>query len=261
MVNPSVADVAAAIEEFAPCKLQESYDNSGLQLGNPNMSVSAVLLSLDITEDTIYEAVERQCNMVVSHHPLLFNGLKQIVGNTPTQRIVEFAIRHNMAIYSAHTNLDSAVGGVSSEIGRMIGLKDEKILEPRTENEGLGVVGNIQPMPKMQFLRKLKEAFKVKALKYSRQSSTVVIRRVAICGGAGASLIKNAIDADADIYVTGDVKYHDFTTYGQDILIADIGHFEGELCARRILGGIIQKKYPELPLCISEREDNPIAVL
>ena len=93
-----VKDIASAIEEFAPKSLQESYDNTGLQVGNPDMDVSAVLLCLDVTEDVLAEARRRQCNMIVSHHPLLFSGLKRISGNTPTERIVIEA-RHYLQLY------------------------------------------------------------------------------------------------------------------------------------------------------------------
>jgi len=260
--NITVADVVSAIETFAPRQLQESYDNSGLQIGNLQSKVDAVLLCLDVTEETLREAVERECNMVVSHHPLLFRGLKQIAGLTPTQRMVEYAIRHSIAIYSAHTSLDSTVGGISAEMARMIGVKVQSVLEPKDDPQyGLGVVGNIQPMPTMQFLRKLKDAFGVKALRYSRENPKVVIRRIAICGGSGASMIQSAIKAGADIFVTGDIKYHDYTTYAEDILLADIGHYEGELCARRILAKVIQNALPDTGVCLAETEVNPVAVL
>ena len=125
-----VKDIASAIEEFAPKSLQESYDNTGLQVGNPDMDVSAVLLCLDVTEDVLAEARRRQCNMIVSHHPLLFSGLKRISGNTPTERIVIEALRHNIAIYASHTNLDSASEGVSYEIARMLNMTNLKVLCP-----------------------------------------------------------------------------------------------------------------------------------
>lgn len=255
-----VKDIAQAIEEFAPKQLQESYDNAGLQVGDPEMTVSAALLCLDVTEDVLNEALERHCNLIVSHHPLLFKGLKEVTGRTATERIVIRAIKENLAIYSAHTNLDSAWEGVSYEIAHILNLHNISVLEPKAENPstGLGVIGDIQPLPKLEFLRKIKEAFKVKCLRYSAQSPQLVVRRVAICGGAGASLIKGAINAGADIIITGDVKYHDFTTYGLDIIIADIGHYESELCSEKILSRIIREKYPDTVTYFAESESNPI---
>lgn len=255
-----VKEIAAAIEEFAPCRLQESYDNAGLQVGNPEMSVSAALLCLDVTEDIFDEAKKRECNLIISHHPLLFSGLKSVTGRDAIQRIVIRAIKENIAIYSAHTNLDSTWNGVSHEIAHSLGLKDIEILEPNgvEEQAGLGVVGNITPVPKLEFLRTLKKLFNVKSLRYSSQSPQLVIRRVAICGGAGASLIKAAKTAKADVMVTSDVKYHDFMSHALDILIADIGHYESELCTKKIFSRIIREKFPNFVTYFAETEKNPI---
>ncbi len=258
-----VSDIAAAIEDFAPLHLQEDYDNAGLQIGDPGMEVSGVLLCLDVTEEALDEALRRSCNMVVSHHPLIFRGLKQLTGRTDTERIAIRALRDNVAIYSAHTNLDSAWDGVSHEMAHMLGLTDICVLEPRdaSRREGLGVVGNITQAPKLEFLRRLKDKFHVKALRYSAQSPQIVVKRVALCGGSGASLIPQAIKAGADIIVTGDVKYHDFTTWGLDIVVADIGHFESELCSTRILSRIIREKHPGLVTYFSESNRSPVGVI
>lgn len=258
-----VKDIAAAIEEFAPKGLQESYDNAGLQVGDPDMDVSAALLCLDVTEEVLDEALERRCNIIVSHHPLLFKGLKEVTGRTATERMVIRAIRENVAIYSAHTNLDSAWEGVSHEIAHMLNIGNLKVLEPRQENPstGLGVIGDVQPTPRIEFLRRIKDTFKVKCLRYSSQSPQLVVREAAVCGGSGASLIKEAITKGADIIITGDVKYHDFTTFGLDIIIADIGHFESELCTKKILSRIIREKYPEFVTYFADSETNPVKYL
>lgn len=259
----TVGDIAGVIEDFAPKSLQESYDNAGLQVGDPDMPVTAVLLCLDITEEILDEAIRRQCNMVITHHPLIFRGLKELTGRTYIERIAIKAIRNNVAVYSAHTNLDSAWDGVSHEMAHMLGMTDIDVLEPKTADSrtGLGVIGSVRPTPKLEFLRKVKETFGVKALKYSLQSPQLVVKRVALCGGSGASLIPNAIKAKADVIITGDVKYHDFTAHGLDILIADIGHYESELCAADIFSRIIREKYPDVVLYFSESESNPIGVL
>lgn len=258
-----VKDIASVIENFAPKSLQESYDNAGLQVGNPGMEVSAILLCLDVNEDILKEAIERECNLVVSHHPLIFKGLKSLTGADYTQRLVIDALKQNVAVYSAHTNLDSVWNGVSHEIARRLKIKDIEVLEPNLSNPraGLGVVGNIDPLPKIEFLRKVKDTFKVKALRYSAQTPSLVVRRVAVCGGAGASLIGAAIREKADILVTGDVKYHDFTSFASEIIIADIGHYESELCSREILSRVIREKYPDTPVYFSDSESNPIKVL
>lgn len=258
-----VKDIASAIENFAPVALQENYDNAGLQVGDPEAEVTAVLLCLDLTEEILKEARERECNMIVTHHPLIFKGLKSITGATPVQRLVIEAVKENVAVYSAHTNLDSVWNGVSHEIAAKLGISDVRVLEPKPgdQNSGLGVIGNIKPLPKLEFLRKIKDTFKVSALRYSAQTPSLVVRKVAVCGGAGASLIEAAIRAEADILVTGDVKYHDFTSFGSEIIIADIGHYESELCSRDILSRVIRDSFPELVTYFSETESNPIKIL
>ncbi|MDE6011000.1 MAG: Nif3-like dinuclear metal center hexameric protein [Muribaculaceae bacterium] len=258
-----VKDIAGAIEEFAPKDLQESYDNSGLQIGDPEMNVSAVLLCLDVTEEIMAEARRRQCNMIISHHPLLFKGLKQITGADPIQRIVAEALKHNIAIYSAHTNIDSAFQGVSYELAHLLGLENVRPLVPKTgENvTGLGVTGIIAPTPKLEFLRRVKETLNVPHLRYSAGSPQLVVRRVAICGGSGAEFIPDAIRTGADVLLTGDMKYHDFTTFGHAILLADIGHYESEICTKRIFSRIIRQALPDCVICFAESESNPIAYI
>lgn len=259
-----VKDIAAAIEDFAPLRLKESWDNPGLQVGDPDMDVTAVLLCLDVTEEIMQEAIKRDCNMIVSHHPLIFGGLKRLTGATPVERIAACALRSNIAIYSAHTNLDSTFEGVSYEMAHMLGLTDCRPLEPRqtgNEKQGLGIVGIVNPTPKLEFLRKVRDAFEVKNLRYSAQTPGIVVRKVALCGGSGGSLLKEALDSGADVYICGDLKYHDFTTYGTEILLADIGHFESELCSRKILFRAIREHLPECVIYFSECEHNPIRML
>lgn len=258
-----VKDIAATIENFAPIALQESYDNAGLQVGDPEMGVSGVLLCLDVTEQVLAEAKSRSCNMIVSHHPLIFRGLKQLTGADATQRIVADAIKSGISIYSAHTNLDSVWNGVSHEIAGEIGVTSPEVLEPRegVPQSGLGVIGDITPTPALEFLRKLKDIFQVKTLRYATQTPKLVVRRVAVCGGAGASLIGLAIKKGADAFVSGDFKYHDFTTYAPEIILADIGHYESELCSRRIFSRIIRERYPDVAVYSSETEKNPIKYL
>lgn len=258
-----VGDIAGVIEAFAPKGLQESYDNAGLQVGDPDMPVSAVLLCLDVTPEILEEAKRRQCNLIISHHPLLFSGLKQITGSTPVERIVIDAITHHIAIYSAHTNLDSAIEGVSYEIAHALDMTGLSVLEPKSDTPqyGLGVIGDIKPTPTLEFLRKVKDLFNVSPLRYSAMSPQIVIRKVAVCGGAGASLISNAIAAGADVLLTGDLKYHDYTSYGYDILLADIGHYESELGSRKIFSRIIREAFPECVTYFAETESNPIAYM
>lgn len=259
-----VKDICEAIERFAPLSLQESYDNAGLQVGNPEATVTAVLLCLDVTKEILEEAKARSCNLIVSHHPLIFRGLKSLTGSDETQRLTIEALKEGIAIYSAHTNLDSTEEGVSYEMAHQLSLRELEVLVPSEKDSryGLGIIGTFQtPVPQMEFLRKVKETFGVKALRYSAQTQHLVIKRVALCGGSGASFIGDALKRKADAYLTGDLKYHDYTTYGLDMLIADIGHHESELCSRKILCRIIKEAFPDCITYFSESETNPIKIL
>ena len=259
-----VKDIAKAIEDFAPLSLQEDYDNAGLQVGNPDDSVSAILFCLDVTEDIIAEAEKRGCNLVVSHHPLIFRGLKSLTGANQTQRIVMEALRLGISIYSAHTNLDSTRDGVSYEMAHQLNLKNIEVLVPSDSDPsvGLGIIGETaSPIPQLEFLRKVKETFAVKALRFSGQTQHLVVRKVALCGGSGASFIGEALKKGADAYLSGDIKYHDYTAYGLDMLLADIGHYESELCSRRILCRIVREAYPECVTYFAESETNPVKIL
>ena len=259
-----VKNICNAIEAYAPLTLQEHYDNAGLQVGDPDSVVSAVLLCLDVTEETVKEAKERRCNLIVSHHPLIFKGLKNLTGADQTQRIVIEALREGIAIYSAHTNLDSTVEGVSYEMAHLLNLKNLEVLVPSEFDKkvGLGIIGYYDnPVPQLEFLRKVKETFSVKALRYSAQTQSLVVKKVALCGGSGSSFIGHALASKADAYLSGDFKYHDYTSYGLDMLIADVGHHESELCSRRILSRIIREAYPDCVTYFAESETNPIKIL
>lgn len=229
------------------------------------MPVKCALICLDVTEDVIDEALARNCEMIISHHPLLFHGLKQITGVTETERIVAKALKHDLAIYSAHTNLDAAAEGVSHEMAHTLNVRNCRVLDAKdcdlADACGIGVIGDIKPTPKLEFLRKVKETFGVKALRYSRMSPQLVIKRVALCGGSGAYLIPMAVKEGADIIITGDIKYHDYTTHADDIVIADIGHFESEVCALKILARILRQALPACDVMFAEKAQTPIGVI
>lgn len=260
---PKIKEIARAIEAYAPLNLQESYDNAGLQVGDPEADATAALLCLDVTEKSLEEAEARGCNLIISHHPLIFGGIKSVTTADERGRIITKAIRKGISIYSAHTNLDRARQGVSAEIAEALGLKDVQVLDPDPQNPavGLGAIGDIKPSPALEFLRKVKDTFEVKSLRYSALFPSLIVKRVAVCGGAGASLIKLAVQEGADVIVTGDVKYHDFTTWGKKILIADIGHYESELCTKKLFMHILSEAFPAFTTYLAEEESNPVNFL
>lgn len=360
-------DIIEAIEAVAPVAWQESYDNAGLQVGSRFQPVSGAVICLDVTEGVVDEAIALGYNLIVSHHPLLFKGLKSITGSSCVERIVVKAIQHNIAIYAAHTNLDNAPGGVSFRMARKLGLTDVRVLDPmpgllmklvtyvpeshieqvrialfeagaghtgnydqcsfgqagegtfrpglqakpycgeigelhrepeirlevivpiyaqgavmaalkrshpyeepafdwiplanRWEQVGAGVVGHLsEPVDERLMLEKLKETFEVGCVKHSPLHGRK-ISRIALCGGAGASLMSKAVAAGADMFVTGEIRYHDYFEFESRILLAEIGHYESEQYTKEIFCEIIQKKFPTFAIHSTQVDTNPINYL
>ena len=255
-----VKDVAAVIEAFAPLNLQEEYDNSGLNVGDYEAEVRGILLCVDVTESVLDEAESLGVNLIVSHHPLLFHPLRQIVEANFTQRIVKRALLSGISLYAAHTNLDSAAGGMSFRLGSQLGLVDMQVLEPHAPGAatGFGVVGNLpEPVDVKLFLQKVQSELHCGAIRHSALCKET-IRRVALGTGAGASMVGSAILAGADLYLTADMKYNDFYAPDGRIVMADIGHFESEYCAIKLLRDIITKKIATFAVHESVNSVNPV---
>jgi dinuclear metal center YbgI/SA1388 family protein len=363
----TVKDICSCIEEFAPLSCQESWDNCGLLVGDPKQTVGKVLLTVDVTEAVVAEAVDVQAQMIVSHHPLILSGIRHLTGNNDAQRAITLAIRNDVAIYAAHTSMDVAPGGVSHRMAEKLKLGNLQVLLPQgsglqklvayipvshfeqvrraifdagagytgnydscgysvegagtfraldgaqpfvgqhgtlhTERElrfetvfparlskqivaalinshpyeepaydiyalqnadtqvGLGVVGMLPgPMSELHFLKKLKETFLAPAIRHTNLRDKEILR-VALCGGSGSSLLANAIRCQADVFVTADFKYHQFADAGQDILVADIGHFESEQFTKEIFHEVLMKKFPNFAVHFSKVKTNPINYL
>ena len=237
-----------SIESVAPRSAQAEWDNSGMQVGDTGREVSSVLLTTDITEDVVNEAVMLGCQLIISHHPLLFRGLKQVCGQTPQARIVEQAIRHNIAIYSAHTNLDSVEGGINTRLAERLGIRDYRLL---TES-GLGVLGILgSPMDYADFIAYVRDILQCTYVRYTRPAREQ-IQTVALCGGSGAEFIGEAIAQGADVYITADCKYHEFEDADGQIGLIDIDHWISERHAREIFRDIIE---PLGVKCIISKQD------
>ncbi len=363
----TVKSICELIEEVAPLALQESYDNAGLLVGDSQMEVSSALVCIDITETVIEEAIQKNCNLIISHHPLIFSGLKRLVGQNEVQRCVQKAIKHDIAIYAAHTNLDNVLTGVSGKMAEKIGLKNIRILQPKQnallklityvpkihsfavrealfeagaghignydscsfnadgtgtfranenanpfvgktdelhsepetrievilpeylkfkvleallkthpyeepaydfislENDwnqvGAGIVGELETAEdELVFLNRLKSIFGLSSIRHTNFLNKK-IKSVALCGGSGSSFLVDAISAGADVYISGDFKYHEFFEAENRILIADIGHFESEQFTKDIFFEIITKKIPTFAVQISDSKTNPINYL
>lgn len=259
-----VKEVIAALEQFAPLPLQDDFDNAGLQIGLTEADVTGALLCLDVTEEVIDEAAERGLNLIVAHHPLLFRPLKAVVGRTYVERCTLKAIQKGIAIYAAHTNLDNAVGGVSYEMARRIGLTDVELLTKREVNGivcGAGVVGTLpQPEDEHVFLNRIKAIFDVKALQHNALTGHRV-SRVALCGGAGSFLLEDAIRAGADCFITGEIHYHDFFGHDGEILMVSMGHYESEQFTPCIFERLLNEQFPTLRVEHTRLYTNPIVTI
>ena len=361
---PQIQDITRYLETIAPPSYQESYDNARLIVGNPQAEVSGILVSLDAIEAVIDEAIAKGCNLVVAHHPIVFRGLKSLTGATYVERTVIKAIKHDIALYAIHTNLDNVHRGVNRKISEKLGLQNLRILVPKTdtlhklvtfvpladtervlqalgaagagqignykncsfrttgtgtcepneqanphigeagtleqveeqrvevlypahlsaqilaalrgahpyeevayyqqaltnENQevGSGMIGELpQALPGAEFLAYLKEKMHLSIIRHTQLLDDPV-RRVAVCGGAGSFLLPHALRQQADAFVTADVKYHEFFDAEGQLLLADIGHYESEVCTKELLGELLSKKFVNFAVHLAKTNTNPV---
>ncbi len=255
--------------QFKP-EYQEDYDNAGFLIGDAESNYTGALITLDVTPDTIDEAIDKGLSLIVSHHPLIFKGLKRITNNDATSRMVSKLIKNNISVYAAHTNLDNLDWGVNGILANKIGLTDCHILRPSQASIpdiGAGMVGFLpQPMPIYDFLSLVKARLGIPILRTSHSHIQTFthshiqpsVLTVAICGGAGSFLIGDAKRAGADIFLTGDLKYHDFQQADDEMIIADIGHYESEQFSKEIFYSVISEKFSNFACQISEKSGSYI---
>ncbi|MCK9305007.1 MAG: Nif3-like dinuclear metal center hexameric protein [Bacteroidales bacterium] len=252
------SEIITALEEFAPLYAKEEWDNTGLSVGDPQMSVRGVVLSLDCTQDVIDETISSGANMIVTHHPLIFSPLKLISPGEAVGRMILKAVKNDLVIYSAHTNMDRVTQGVSGMMAEKLNLTSVELLSSDRETSfGLGVIGNLPaPVEFAGFIKHVKERFGIKVVKCSRNHGERV-SRVALCGGSGSSLINNAEQAGADLFITSDISYHHFFREGKTAIM-DIGHFESENGVLDLMKSILNKKFPNFTVSIAKNNINPI---
>lgn len=255
-----IKDVFTALERFAPLPLQEDWDNAGLQVGVTEAEVSGALLCLDVTESVVDEAIEKGCNLIVSHHPLVFRGLKLISDRNYVQRCVMKAIKHDVVIISMHTNLDAAKGGVNDEIAKRLGLHNIRFTTP-TEKAGIecsiGSIGELPtPLSSREFIALVKQTFNAGAV-LTNGLLDREIRTVAVGGGSCGDFVGMAERAGADAFITGEMHYHEYFDH-DNIQIAVIGHYESEQFTQHLLARIINKECPDVRCIITENNTNPI---
>ena len=359
-----IKEVVCALERFAPLPLQDGFDNAGLQIGLTDAEATGALLCLDVTESVLDEAIALGYNLIIAHHPLIFKGYKSITGKDYVERCILKAIKNDLVIYAAHTNLDNLQQGVNFKIAEKIGLKNTRILLPKensllklvtfvplmqaesvrkalfdagcgcignydscsynvvgegtfrasegthpfcgnigelhTEKEvrietvlpaykkaeaikallhahpyeepaydlyplqnswgqaGSGLIGELEhPETELEFLKRIKKTFEVGCLKHNKLTGRE-IQTVALCGGAGSFLIPHAIRNQADVFITGEIKYHDYFGLDTEILLAEIGHYESEQYTKEIFYTIIRDLFPTLDIQMTKINTNPI---
>ena len=281
-------EIKSFLEGMAPLAVQESWDNSGLQIGCSDKDIHKVMVCLDLTEAVLDEAEAIGADLVISHHPLIFKGLKSISGSTYQERCVRKAILSDIAVYSAHTSLDNILGGVNHKIASLLGLSSLRWLDSGESAEGCdekcggaaekscgegaegkcggadavarasgsGLIGELkEPVAAAEFLHTVKTIFDVKALKHSPLSSTTTIRSVALCGGAGAFLLPQAVAKGADCFISGEFHYHDYFDPGT--LLIELGHYESEQFTQDLLKESLERAFPELEIVKTSVNTNP----
>lgn len=356
--------ITSVLEQIAPLSLQEKYDNSGLIVGSSDQEVSSVLVSLDCTEEVIQEAIDSGCNMVIAHHPIVFSGLKRFNGKSYVERAIMKAIKHDIALYAIHTNLDNVDTGVNKYLCELLGIQKTKILSPKSDlmfklvtfvpdahkeevkaalfaagagaignyaecsfssqgegtfkaNEGAtpfvgeqgkrhheqetrlemvfeswrkgdvlnalktahpyeevafdvlaldgkhrsvgsGMVGELEePMDLHAFFDRMKNVLGVSVVKHTARVKEKV-KRIAVCGGSGFFLLNAAKSSKADVFVTSDVKYHEFFDAEKKLVLADIGHWESEHRTIELIQRILNEKFATFAVHLSKTNTNPV---
>ncbi len=259
-----ISEVIQVLEALAPPEYQESYDNAGLLTGQASWECSGILCTLDATEAVILEAKSRGCNLVVAHHPIVFSGLKKINGKNYVERSVIAAIKNDIAIFAIHTNLDNVFKGVNDRIASQLGLANRRILAPKNlqvndnQSVGSGLIGELpEPLSETGFLQMLVTSFGLSVVRHTPLLGKT-IRKVAVCGGSGSFLIGKAIAEGVDIYISADIKYHEFFDADGRILVADIGHWESEQYTTDLLLDVLQAKFPTFAVLKSGIKTNPV---
>lgn len=359
-----IGELLSAIEVFAAPELQEDYDNAGLITGKRDWDCSGVLCTLDVTVEVLKEAIEKKCNLIIAHHPIVFRGLKRFNGSNYVEQVIIEAIKNDLAIYAAHTNLDNVVLGVNNSIAQKLELQNLTILQPKNKmlrrlitfaplamaqkvrqavfaagaghigkysecsfnSEGLGtfkaeegadpfvgdvgkqhqeketkieivypfyleqqvvkalvenhpyeevaydiftmenvhygigagIIGELKAeMDEPAFLKMLKERFELKVIRHTAFRERP-IKKVALCGGAGSFLIKKALYGGADIYISSDIKYHEFFDAERRMVVADIGHYESEQFTVDLLRDLLAQKFPTFAVLKTGVNTNPV---
>jgi len=257
MAGIRVSDVEKVIEAYAPKVLAENYDNVGLLVGNPHALVSKVMVGLELTDQLLEESIEKGCNLIVVHHPLIFKGLKSIrSGQAIDNRIIKL-IKSDISLYAAHTNLDMTIGGLNDYFAKKAGIETEILSR---EELPLVRIGKVKAQALKDLVISLKQALDLPYVHYCGDDE-MLVSKVGFCTGSGMSFYQNAIKEGIDVYITGDMKYHDATmAVDMKVPIIDLTHFGSEVFVGELLSDIIKSKL-DIEVVCGRPYESPIKTL
>ncbi|HOA19143.1 MAG TPA: Nif3-like dinuclear metal center hexameric protein [Sedimentibacter sp.] len=230
------------LNEEVKLKEHESWDNSGLQLGSMEVNINKIMLTLDINKEAIEYAVQHKVDLIITHHPFFFGSIRKIDFDTYDGEIIKMLIKENINVYSMHTSYDMADKGVTYSLAKRLNILNYQVLHPiNIDNSGYGGIGDVAPVNIIEYTKLVKEALGAEYVKlYCNGEKTV--RRVAFCGGSGGEFIEDAIRQKADLYITGDIKYHQAQeAVKNNLCIIDAGHYNTEIYSMETLMEVLEK--------------------
>ncbi len=249
----TVNDILNFLETLAPRSMKMDWDNVGLLCGSKHNPVTKILVALDPFEGVCREATETGAELIVTHHPLIFQAPTSITDETSIGRSIMRLCRHGISAVNAHTNLDQAPGGVNDVLAERLGLKNIQIVDPIDAPIPYGLLrmGEAESQPLEKFLATVKDALGCDGLRYVDSGKPV--RHVAVGGGSCAGAMQEALDAGCDTFVTADVKYNQFwDAKDLGLNLIDAGHFYTENPVVPVLAGKLQAAFPEITVKVSE---------
>ena len=259
-----VSEITEILDKWMPISIAEDFDNVGLLVGDLNSEVKNILVTLDTTLNVVDEALDKDCNLIVSYHPIIFNSLKKITTDSGyVQKSLIKAVKNNISVYAIHTSLDNHPEGISYFLSKKIGLKKISTLIPKIDNKnnfkiGMGTKGElIEPMEENNFFDLIKNKLELKYLRHSVKLNKK-ISKVSIVVGSGSFAIKNSLDSNVDAFITSDLKYHNFYEADNKAILVDIGHYESENHIKLIIKEFLNKKLPNFTILLSKQNINPV---
>ena len=253
-------DIQQALEDWSPLTNAEDFDNVGLLVGDSNAKINKGLITLDTTDEVINEAINLDCNLIITFHPFLYKGHENLKSEEYVDKVIVKALKNNINIYAIHTNLDNNPKGVSYQISKKLGLKNIEVMikNEEKENIGMGMIGHLNvEKSEIDFLNYLKEKMELSNLRHSNLTGKN-IKKIAVLGGSGSFGIEEALNKNIDCYITADLKYHDFFKSNNKILLVDIGHYESEKYTKELILNYLNKKIPKFACVIAKSRTNPV---